>query len=298
MNVNSLLSKIDEIRDIANRIKPAILGITESKLDSSITHMEVNINGYSIIRNDRNRHGGGVACYVKNDLCFNTRKIFPNSIEHVFFEILIPKVKPIAVGIFYRPPNSNDFLNLLSNSLQQIDLNKKEIYFLGDFNINLFQNGKFFLKENQSNQVKDPTSSLISKYKEFCQSFFLTEIIKEPTRTTCNTASLLDHILTNCAEKVSQKGVIDVGLSDHQLIFCTRKIRRTRRNMHNQIQTRSLRNYSAENLISTLKDIKFPNYDIFSDVNVAYADLTKKILDAIDNVTPIKTLRIKNNSQD
>ena len=225
--------------------------------------MEVNINGYSIIRNDRNRHGGGIACYVKNDLCFNTKKNFPNSIQHVFFEILIPKVKPIAVGIFYRPPNSNHFLNLLSNSFQQIDLNKKEIYLLGDFNINLFQNGKFLLKDNQSNQVKDPTSSLISKYKEFCQSFFLTEIIKEPARTTCNTTSLFDHILTNCAEKVSQKGVIDVDISDHQLIFCTRKIWRTRSNMHNQIQTRSLRNYSAENLISTLKDIKFPNYDIF-----------------------------------
>ena len=41
MNVNSLLSKIDEIRDIANRIKPAVLGITESKLDNSVTNMEV-----------------------------------------------------------------------------------------------------------------------------------------------------------------------------------------------------------------------------------------------------------------
>ena len=201
------------------------------------------------------------------------------------------------IGIFYRPPNSNDFLNLLSNSFQQIDLNKKEIYLLGDFNINLFQNGKFLLTENQSNQVKDLTSSLISKYKEFCLAFFLTEIIKEPTRTTCTTTSLLDHILINCAEKVSQKGVIDVGLSDHPLIFCTWKIRRTRHSMHNQIQTRSLRNYSAENLMSTLKDITSPNY-IFSDVNVAYADLTKKILAAIDNVAPIKMPRIKNNSQD
>ena len=183
--------------------------------------------------------------------------------------------------------------------MQQIELNKKEIYLLGDFNINLFQNGKLFLNENQSNQVKNPTSSLISQYKEFCQSFFLTEIIKEPTRTTCNTTSLLDHILTNCAENVSQKGVIDVGLSDHQLIFCTRKIRRARRNMHNQIQIRSyIRNYSAENLISTLKDIKLPNYDIFSDVDVAFADLTKKISDTIDNVAPIKTPIIKNNSQD
>ena len=51
-------------------------------------------------------------------------------------------------------------------------------------------------------------------------------------------------------------------------------------------------------LKNSLKDIKFPNYDIFSDVNVAYANLTKKISDTIDNVAPIKTLRIKNNSQD
>ena len=144
LNVNSLLSKTDEIRDIANRIKPAVLGVTESKLDSSVTNMEVNISGYSIIRNDRNRHGGGVACYVKNDLCFNTKKIFPNSIEHVFFEILIPKVKPIAVGIFCRPLNSNDFLNLLSNSFQQIDLNKKKFIFLETSILISFKMENFF----------------------------------------------------------------------------------------------------------------------------------------------------------
>ena len=115
LNVNSLLSKIDEIRDISNLIKPAVLGITESKLDSSVTNSEVNINGYSIIRNDRNRNGGGVACYVRNDLCFNIKNVFFNSLEHVFFEILLPKVKPIAIEIIYRPPNVNNFLEILSN---------------------------------------------------------------------------------------------------------------------------------------------------------------------------------------
>ena len=76
LNINSLLSKIDKLRDIANYIKPAILCITESKLDSSITNAEVNINGYSIIRNDRKRNGGGGACYITNDLCFNIKNIF------------------------------------------------------------------------------------------------------------------------------------------------------------------------------------------------------------------------------
>ena len=64
LTVSSLLSKIDELRDITNYIKPVILGITESKLDSSVMNIKVNINGYSIISNDRNRNVGGVACYI------------------------------------------------------------------------------------------------------------------------------------------------------------------------------------------------------------------------------------------
>ena len=47
-------------------------------------------------RSDRNRNGGGVDCYVRDDLCFNSRNIFLNSIEHVFFYLLIPKRKPIS----------------------------------------------------------------------------------------------------------------------------------------------------------------------------------------------------------
>ena len=70
---------------------------------------------YSIIRSHRNRNGGCFACYIRNNLCFNIKNIFSNSIEHVFFEILIPKVKLIAIRIFYRPPNANDFLNIFKS---------------------------------------------------------------------------------------------------------------------------------------------------------------------------------------
>ena len=45
LNVNSLLCRIDELRDITNYIKPMILGITESKLDSFVMNAEVNSNG-------------------------------------------------------------------------------------------------------------------------------------------------------------------------------------------------------------------------------------------------------------
>ena len=92
--------------------------------------------------------------------------------------------------------------------------------------------------------------------------------------------------------------MIDVGISNHQLIYCTRKIKRIKHNRHNQIQVRSLKKYSGEIFTNSLKTVQFLNYNIFSNVNVAYSDLVNKILDTIDNVAPIKEIRIKNNTQD
>ena len=63
LNINSVLSKIDKLRDITNHIKLSILGITKSELGSSVKNAEVNINGYSTNKNDRRRNGGGGACY-------------------------------------------------------------------------------------------------------------------------------------------------------------------------------------------------------------------------------------------
>ena len=265
-----LLSKIDELRDIVGHTKPATFGINESKLDRSVSDQEVNISGYSIFRSDRNRYGGGAACYIRADLCFKWRNVFSNSIENVFFDLLIPKLKPLSIGIVYRPPHVNTFLETFANDLKLINLKETEVYFLGHFNINFLVNDKFILKENQSLDFRNLHCPLMSTYKELCQTFSLKEIIQEPTCITSTTSSFLDHILTNAGWKISQKGVIDVGLSDHQLIYCTRKILRTKANMHNQIRVWSLKKDTPELLIKELKKINFPKYNIFSNVNIAY----------------------------
>ena len=102
--------------------------------------------------------------------------------------------------------------------MKHIDIYENKVHFLRNFNFNLLLHHKFILKENQSLDVRNLSSFLVSKYKDLRQTFYLKEIIKEPTRLTSNTFSLLDHILTKAGWKISQKGVIDLGLSDHQLI--------------------------------------------------------------------------------
>ena len=89
--------------------------------------------------------------------------------------------------------------------------------------------------------------------------------------------------------------MIDVGISDPQVIYCTGKIKRIKHKMH---MVRSLKKYSGEIFTNVLKAVQFPNYNIFSNVNVAYSDLVNIISDTVDNVAQIKEIRIKNNTQD
>ena len=51
-------------------------------------------------------------------------------------------------------------------------------------------------------------------------------------------------------------------------------------------------------MIEKLKKINFPDYNIFSNINIAYKDLVEKILSVVDKISPYKVLREKNNTQD
>ncbi len=47
--------------------------MSEVCLDDTITDSQVKVDGYIIERNDRNRHWGGVAIYIKHDLNYTLR---------------------------------------------------------------------------------------------------------------------------------------------------------------------------------------------------------------------------------
>ena len=204
LNVDILLPKIDEIRYIAERTKAAVIGITESKLDESIFQSEIQIDNYDLLRCDRNRNGGGVARYIRSDISYVRKDFFPNVVENIFFEILLPKTSLITVGIMYGPPSQTNFLEILNMTFEKFDVHKKEIYILGDFNINMYHNNRYIVRDDNTISSKF-LSHDIKNYHQFC--------------------TMHDQILRSVPSRVSQKSVINVGVSDHQLIFCTRKNR-------------------------------------------------------------------------
>ena len=81
------------------RTKAAVIVINECKLDEFIFQLEIEIDNYDLLRCDRSRNGGGVACYIRSDISYVQKDFFPNVIENIFFEILLPKTTRIYLCI-------------------------------------------------------------------------------------------------------------------------------------------------------------------------------------------------------
>ena len=65
--------------------------------------------------------------------------------------------------------------------------------------------------------------SLLKPYVETLLAFGLNQLIEKPTKLTLGTVSLIDDILTNSKEKVSNYGVISDEVSDHEFSYSSRK---------------------------------------------------------------------------
>ena len=100
---------------------------------------------------DRNRNGSGVACYIRKDLCFNTKNLHCKEIENLVFD----KSKAINIRVFYRPPNQAEFMDLMVEKFSNLNLKDNEMYLLDDFNINFLKTANTFQTKKEAPPLKD-----------------------------------------------------------------------------------------------------------------------------------------------
>ena len=101
LNVGSLMSHLDEVKLWLDEQKPHIFGLNETRLDNSVTDENIDIEGYSVLRKDRNRFGGGCAIYIDNNITFKRREDLDDDLESVSIELLFPYIKPIIYTCLY-----------------------------------------------------------------------------------------------------------------------------------------------------------------------------------------------------
>ena len=158
-----------------------ILGVTETHLNNNISDEELLISGYRVERKDReNGPCGGTAVYIRDDIQWQRRNdLEVNGIECLWIELLIKRSKSILLGIIYRPPDTSKYLDKdfeakCEDMLNMVLSEDKEVIMTGDLNCN-------YKKKADNKTLKE-----IIKMNSFEQ------VIKESTRVTQDTSTLID----------------------------------------------------------------------------------------------------------
>jgi len=199
-NANRIVNKFDELDSIIRMYNIDFACITESWLNNSIPHDYANINGYVCYRHDRQdgRQGGGVICYVRNDVpCTRLEQLETPNVESLWLlfrgKRMTRTVSHVAVGIIYHPPNG-DRAAMVGHILECLDrISQKHphsgIVLLGDFN-----------------RLAD--SAILS--------YPLKQIVKVATRGVAT----LDKIYTNIQDLYNQPiSLPPIGKSDHNTVI-------------------------------------------------------------------------------
>ena len=113
--------------------------MNETRLNNLINNRLVEMPGYDIVRRDRNRHGGGVAIYIRNNLLdINRNDIILDILGAICVEVKKPRMKPLLVGSCYRALGlSVEIFDHFEIFLQNIEHQNKDIILTGDLNCNL-----------------------------------------------------------------------------------------------------------------------------------------------------------------
>ena len=202
LNINSIRNKFEQLKMlISGNID--VLVITETKLDDSFPTGQFFIEGFSIpFRLDRNKHGGGILIYIREDIPSKelTKHTFNDGIEGIFLELNFNKYKLLVLGTYHPPNQNNDYyLNSISNSLDLYLGDYERFILLGDFNI------------------QDSDTCLM----EFNSQYDSKNIVRDPTCfKSINNPTTIDLIITNLSRSCINTKTFINSLSDFHTLSC------------------------------------------------------------------------------
>ena len=190
----------------------------------------MHIPGYEFIRRDRNRHGGGVGFYIKSSNSYIVRSdLNIINLENLTIENREPNSKPFLVATWYRPLCSpTDLFSSYESFIGKLHSLDLEYYLLGDLNCNL------------ASPTPDANTHCLLEISDL---YGLKQLINEPTRVTESSSTLINLIYTNYTDRVGCSGVSLIAISDHSLVYVSRKTSSAfPPKVHSSISYRSFRN--------------------------------------------------------
>ena len=272
----------DEIDTLIRDNKIDILAINETKLDNRVKDETVAISDYCLKRFDRNRHGGGVAVYIRETLNFEHRIDFPmGNLETICIEVKPNCSKPFFVLAWYRPPKyETETLTEMETLLRAVESEKKEIILIGDLNCDDLP-------------VED-RNMMIKNLRDLYRVYQMKQLIKEPTRSTVTSATIIDHFATNKPSLIRNSAVFVTGFSDHDMIFGIRKVSSQINREPKIIKTHQLKHYDAQEFRDDLRKIDWEATLEHGDIDKTSCEWESKFLSVLDKHAPFRQRKVRN----
>jgi len=186
-------SKLDDIKaSIIDTEAPTILALTETWLNDEIANNDLIIPGYNGYRKDRNRHGGGLLVYIKEELpSYRRIDLEPQTNEALVIQCKIGN-KNVVISNWYRPPNQDAnaiecFLNEFCDVSNSLSAEGHDVLLsCGDFNDRCTAWDEDHI-----------TSELHNRFRDCLTAQGLYQVVNECTRVTETSSSILDLIITD-----------------------------------------------------------------------------------------------------
>ena len=126
----------------------------------------------------------------------------------------------------------------------------------------------------------------------FCTSFNLSQLIRQPTRVTESSATLIDVILTSHENLIIDAKVMPSSISDHDLIYAVLKLKRQRPKPV-YITTRSFKNYQQNAFLRDISMVLWCIIDYFDDIDDSLYAFNTLFNEVQDKHAPIRKVRIR-----
>lgn len=278
-NVRSLCSRFDLFADVIAGGSFDVIGLSETWLNAGVGDDGIRVEGFNIIRSDRNGRGGGVAFYLKN--CFKYSLINTNNgnaaLEQLWISIKTGG-KRLCLGTLYRPPNSNlnECIDELENTLVNIIPEFDFIAFGGDLNVDL------------SNRNLPGSLSLLNLFNKYG----LSQCVKDPTRVTDVTNTLLDLLVCSDSNFVQNVSVINMDdISDHKLVNFTIKISKSKPKPTYKTY-RDYSNFDYNYFLDDLRNINWQYIQSLTSIDLMVEFFNNNVINLFNIHAPLKTARI------
>ncbi|KAL9985372.1 hypothetical protein ACROYT_G007767 [Oculina patagonica] len=213
----------------------------------------------------------------------NTPSRFVFEVEGILVDIQAGK-QHISLLCAYKPPSvcNVNFTNEMHAFLDVAMSNQTNVFCLGDLNCDIL---------HPSDNGKEGRAWL-----DICDVYDLENLIKEPTRISRTKESCLDVIATNAPVFALHAGTLELGLSDHKLVYAVlnKKVMKPKVAF---TKSRCFKNFDEEAFNNDLERVPFDVAYLFDDVSDICWAFEKMYTNVLDDHAPLRKTKLRGASE-